>query len=66
MGLMGDIFKSGLEKAQKMNNDYEQYRDKYDRQDDRELIQSYKHSSGVRKVAIASLLRERGYGKDDD
>lgn len=70
MGILGEFFREVLadatDKTRKMNADYENYRERYDRTDDQQLIRQYKNASGVKKMAMASLLRERGYGKKDE
>ena len=66
MGFL-DFCKSAVEfaaeKNQKMQQDYDKYYDRMDRLDDEALKRKYKSSSGIQKVAAASLLKERGYGK---
>lgn len=64
-----DVCKSALgylqESNEKMQNEYQHYRELYDRKDDESLKRLYQSSTGIKKMAIASLLRERGYGKDE-
>ena len=40
----------------------QEYMDKYDCYDDERLQKLYRSSSGNKKIAIANLLRQRGYG----
>lgn len=68
MGFL-DVCKSVLEYIQEKNeefqNEYQRYRDIYDDRDDEALKRYYQSSTGVKKAAIASLLRERGYGNQE-
>lgn len=44
----------------------EHYKEIYDRLDDEALLRKYRASSGEAKYACAILLKERGYGNQDE
>lgn len=45
----------------KKKDQFTEYREKYDRYDDERLKKAYMQASGVKKMAIGTLLKERGY-----
>ena len=67
--VFGDICKtllnSASEKMQNMSEEYNSYRERYENVEDQQLIRYYRNASGVKKMALASLLRDRGYGTDN-
>lgn len=67
MGFL-DIGKAVLgyisESNEKMQKEYQHYREIYDGKDDETLKRCYQSATGTKRMAIASLLRERGYGKE--
>lgn len=48
------------EKNEAMRAEYERYREIYERYDDDKLLRMYRGASGMKKIAIGSLLKERG------
>lgn len=65
-----DILKSAIdfaaEQGQKRQQEYNRYREIYDRYDTNKLVNYYKSSSGTKRMAIASILRERGCNPNDN
>lgn len=65
MGFL-DFCKSAVEyaaeKNQKLQQEYDNQYERLDRLDDEALKRNFKSSSGAKKLAAASLLKERGYG----
>lgn len=60
------LFEKVNEKMQKLEEDISKYREMYEDLDDNVLIRYYKDSSlGARQLALAAILRERGYGTSD-
>lgn len=59
------LLNSASEKMQNMNEEYNSYRERYENVEDQQLIRYYRNASGVKKMALASLLRDRGYGTDN-
>lgn len=61
-----DFCKSAVEyaaeKNQKFQQEYYNQYERLDRLDDDALKRKFKSSSGAKKMAAASLLKERGYG----
>ena len=64
MGLLSGLGKiagmavdGGKNKVERINN----YKDKFDQYDDDRLIRMFKSRSGDEKLAVAMLLKERGY-----
>lgn len=69
MGFM-DFLKSAVdfaaEQGQKRQEEYNKYRRIYENYDDKKLINYYNSSSGTKRLAIAAILRERGYNPRDN
>jgi len=57
MGLFDTISSYASDKKDQFN----EYREKYDRYDNERLMKEYQRASGVKKMAIGTLLKERGY-----
>ncbi|MEI0486153.1 hypothetical protein [Brachyspira intermedia] len=61
-----DLVKSGAEKVGKMakdfNDDVKKYEVEYSRCSDQQLMKMLNNYSGARKVAVAKILKSRGYG----
>lgn len=63
----GVLLESAKESAEKRREEIEDYRRRYESYDDYKLLEMYRTGGGsvTRKMAIASLLRDRGYGNSD-
>lgn len=63
-----DMLKSGAEfvgkQAKNFNEDVAKYKMQYSSYDDERLKKEFARASGTKKIAIASLLKERGYGSN--
>ena len=50
-----------LDALQKNADQIEKFKDQYRRLDDKQLMEKYRNTSGIRKLACIQLLNERGY-----
>lgn len=57
MGLLNTLGNYANDQKEKLNA----YRERYDRYDDERLKREFKKASGIKALAIGSLLKERGY-----
>lgn len=60
------VLNSIREKNEAMREELQRYREIYDRYDDDSLLRKYRSTSGMRKIAIGSLLKERGCDISED
>ncbi len=69
MGFL-DICKSVVgyfnEQAEKMQGEFDRYKERYESESDEHLLSIVKSATGMRKVAIAAILRDRGYGANNE
>lgn len=61
------LFEKASEKLQQMQEEYENYRERYEEKDDETLIRylNKRSCSFAERQAIASILHDRGNGTDD-
>ncbi|WP_020004187.1 hypothetical protein [Brachyspira innocens] len=63
-----DMVKSGAKfvgkQVKNFNDDFNKYKMEYSSYDDERLKREFARASGAKKMAIASLLKERGYGSN--
>lgn len=64
---LGNLAKGAIDNLQEKSARIKQYKARYERYDDKCLFRLYKSSSSMeRKLAIALLLKERGYDNHND
>ncbi len=57
-----DKIKEGLEKKEE---EIRKLRERYERYDDEHLFRTLKNSSGMTRLVVMQILKERGYGNQD-
>ena len=60
-GTLGDLGKKAFDKASDKAQEVEEMKNEFRNYDDDRLKWTFKNSSGFRKMAAGSVLKERGY-----
>lgn len=61
-----DIGKDILDNAKERQERILHYKELYSDRDDQELFRIYKSASGEKRIGVGLLLKERGYGKQNE